>query len=255
MGIDLKFLESSLVGTTVPVPLSGTLSGHAAGEPFDKHVSVLLKKQYGEKVYRQYEYLNELYSKTPSAVSAEERWALISSKALGQLLNRGKEATENWSPENIFEEKQNDTADILIVENGFFSVVDVKTFNLERNGQPPNIISASKLAKMCASMLETNHFTSHNIYYIGVSWEKDGGNLKCVSASVKELFKADPRRLYINWTAATQIQFHVQDLDQGYDKSIENWCRDFLKAFTVSAKKNAEGVLRKHVKPYEKFSK
>jgi hypothetical protein len=33
-------------GTSVPKPLSGTLSGHAAGEPFDKHVYTEIKKQF-----------------------------------------------------------------------------------------------------------------------------------------------------------------------------------------------------------------
>ena len=31
-------LVKKIKGASVPKPLSGTLSGHAAGEPFDKHV-------------------------------------------------------------------------------------------------------------------------------------------------------------------------------------------------------------------------
>ena len=36
--VDFKALLKSMKGATVPKPLSGTLSGHAAGEPFDKAV-------------------------------------------------------------------------------------------------------------------------------------------------------------------------------------------------------------------------
>jgi hypothetical protein len=36
--VDYKQLVSKIRGTSVPKPISGTLSGHAAGEPFDKHV-------------------------------------------------------------------------------------------------------------------------------------------------------------------------------------------------------------------------
>ena len=60
MNIDIKFLEKELVDTTVPKPVSGTLSGHAAGEPFDKHVEHFIKKRYPQETFRQYEFLNKL---------------------------------------------------------------------------------------------------------------------------------------------------------------------------------------------------
>jgi len=36
-----------LKGINIPKPVSGTLSGHIASEPFDKHVNELLKKKKG----------------------------------------------------------------------------------------------------------------------------------------------------------------------------------------------------------------
>lgn len=66
------------------------------------------------------------------------------------LLSRGKAATENWSIENLFEEKQNDTADILLVKDQFYELLDVKTRNISKSAQAPNIISAYKLAQTCA---------------------------------------------------------------------------------------------------------
>ncbi len=56
--ITYEKLTKELIGAKVPKPLSGTLSGHAAGEPFDKHVYHILKKWFPDKTYRQYEYLN-----------------------------------------------------------------------------------------------------------------------------------------------------------------------------------------------------
>ena len=255
MNIDIKSLEKELVGTTVPKPLSGTLSGHAAGEPFDKHAYRFIKERYAGKTFRQYEFLNKLYSDNPKAVSVSDRWGLIKISALAFLLNRGRDATEEWSASNLFVEKQNDTADIVVIEKDFFNLIDVKTYNVARNGQPPNIISAYKVAKMCALMLDTGNFSSHNISYVGITWEIDGENLKCTRASVKQLFKTDPAKLYINWAAAMQIQFHVEALDQSYGGTVEQWCKDYLRTFVTQAKGRAKIMLLRFVKPFERFLK
>lgn len=42
--VDYGSLIDKLKGSSVPMPISGTLSGHAAGEPFDKHVYNEIKK-------------------------------------------------------------------------------------------------------------------------------------------------------------------------------------------------------------------
>ena len=46
MNVNYTKLAKNLKGTSVPKPLSGTLSGHAAGEPFDKHAYAEIKKQF-----------------------------------------------------------------------------------------------------------------------------------------------------------------------------------------------------------------
>lgn len=61
MFVDYEKLKTDIIGKSIPKPLSGTLSGHAAGEPFDKFVNQLIKNQYPEDTYRQYEYLNSLF--------------------------------------------------------------------------------------------------------------------------------------------------------------------------------------------------
>lgn len=53
MNVNYKELLKNVLGTSVPKPLSGTLSGHAAGEPFDKHVYLEIKKQFPNNTYRQ----------------------------------------------------------------------------------------------------------------------------------------------------------------------------------------------------------
>lgn len=253
MNVDLQFLNEKLIGTTVPKPRSGTLSGHAAGEPFDKHVFKIIKEKYPDITYRQYEYLNNLYLSNLKAINYEQRTALIEPRALRFLLQRGKNATKKWSPEHQFEEKQDDTADILVINNNFFNIIDIKTFNMDKSGQPPNIISSLKLAKMCSIILSENRFDTHDITYVGVSWKIKVSNLECREVSIKKLFKSDPQNLYINWAAALQIQFHVKDLNQEYNGSLKNWCQTYLRHFVDKAKKRTRFMKEKWIIPFEEL--
>ncbi len=236
MTADLAVISKAMIGQTVPRPVSGTLSGHAAGEPFDKLVYQLIKQQLPENTYRQYEYLNELYAKNPAKLTHDERVTLIQSKTLQYLLNRGKSTTSSWTADKLFEEKQDDTADIIVTADNYYQLIDVKTVNTSKLAQPPNIISALKVARMCRLMLLNQEFDVHDIFYFEVQWEMVGETLKCVESCSRNLFKCDPSRLYINWAAAQQIQFHVRQLPQDYTGSKEDWCKAFLKVFIKHAK-------------------
>lgn len=241
--------------TSVPKPVSGTLSGHAAGEPFDKHVYNEIKKQYPKNTYRQYEYLNDLFSKNPNIIGFEARQVLFNSPTVLFLLSRGKNATDRWSIDNPFDEKQNDTADILVVKDNFYEIIDIKTRNLSKSAQPPNIISAYKLAQVCAKMIDNKEFNNFTINYFEIDWELDNSKLICKDAHFANLFKSNPEMLYINWAAAMQIQFHVCDLDQDFKGNMEKWARTYIKHFVTQAKKRSVDMIEKFVKPFEKYIK
>ena len=255
MKVDYTKITKELKGTSVPKPISGTLSGHAAGEPFDKHVNELLKREYPNKVFRQYEYLNYLFTKNTDIKGVEARYTLFNSPTLMFLLSRGKNATDKWSIDNPFEEKQNDTADILIVDNGFYDIIDIKTRNISKAAQPPNIISAYKLAQTCAKMIDNSEFNTFDINYIEIDWMLENKKLVCKDAHYKKLFNTIPSELYINWSAAMQIQFHIIDLNQDFKGSREEWARAYLKHFVKQAKKRAKDMTEKFVKPFEKYIK
>jgi len=247
-------LIQKVKGTTVPKPLSGTLSGHAAGEPFDKHVYKEIKRQFPKNTFRQYEYLNDLYSKNPDVIGFDARQELLNnSPTVLFLLSRGKNATDKWSIENPFEEKQNDTADILVVKDNFYELIDIKTRNISKSAQPPNIISAYKLAQLCAKMIDNSEFENFTINYFEIDWELEANKLLCKDAHFGCLFNANPADLYINWAAAMQIQFHVCDLDQTFKGTREQWAKEYLKHFVTQAKKRSNDMIKKFVKPFEKY--
>lgn len=234
---------------------SGTLSGHAAGEPFEKKVYEKLKDLYGGQIYKQYEYLNDIFQKNPSHITVEQRYALFQSPTALFLLSRGDNATREWSPTNIFEEKQNDTADILFYDDSFYDIIDVKTRNISKSAQPPNIISAYKLAKMCALMLDNSEFNTIEIDYIEIDWKEEGSVLRCVDAHHCNLFKANPDTLYINWSAAMQIQFHVCELNQDWHGTREEWAIEYLRVFVKSAEERCDKMRKTYVEPFLKYIK
>lgn len=258
--MNIDFLKTELIGKTVPRPSSGTLSGHAAGEPFDKHIESVLKKKYPANVKRQYQYLNELFEKfNKSAHSYEDRIGLIKSPVARLLLMRGKATVTAWSPNSLFEEKQDDTADILIVDGipaNKFQIIDVKTTNLSKDAQPPNIISAEKLANTCLYMLDNNDFESISISYIGIGWKLESINdkemLVCKNVDIKYLFKSNPSELYINWVAAQQLQFKVEKLSQSFKGDTKQWCKEFINFYVASCKNHINKKLNK-LAPFEKY--
>ena len=72
----------------------------------------------------------------------------------------------------LFLDKQNDTADIIYVEKNKFNILDVKTTNIDKLAQPPNIISSLKLANICKSLLTNEDDEKLEINYIGIHWKQ-----------------------------------------------------------------------------------
>lgn len=244
-------LEQALINACVKKPLSGTLSGHNAGEPFEKLVYHFFKDKIPSHCFKQFEYLNDLYMKHPRMIGHEARMQLFNSPTLLFLLSRGKDATNKWSPDNLFEEKQNDTADILLITNGYYELLDVKTRNISKSAQAPNIISAYKLAQTCAKMIDNKEYSLFDINYLEIDWNLENDKLICKDIHFAELFSSNPFELYINWAAAMQIQFHVCDLEQSFSGSREEWARSYLQHFVAQAKQRADNMIEKFVKPFE----
>lgn len=258
--IDFNNLMTELQGIVVERPnkaSSGTLSGHAAGEPFEKSVYYTLKRLYPKNIYKQHEYLNDIFLKNPKVLTVKDRRLLFKSPTVLYLISRGDKATNEWSATNLFEEKQNDTADILFHSNGFFDFIDVKTRNFSKQAQPPNIISAYKLANTCAYMIDNADFDVLRFDYIEIDWleqiHKD--ILICQEAHHGALFDADPNSLYINWSSGMQVQFHVSQLDNSWsdNQSIEKWARTYIAHFVKSASERCTTIREKFVTPFLKY--
>jgi type II restriction enzyme len=240
------------VGQSVPKP-AGTLAGHAAGLPFEKLVHERLVSIFSSRATRHFEFLNEVLNRHAKDTVADRIMA-FGPKSLQSLLCRGKEQMADWTASRQFEEKQNDTAESIICSDEIFDanlshllLVDVKTYNSSKKGQAPNIISAGKLSEALASALEEGT-VRFDVVYVGVSWTVEGQTLLGNEISVVSLFKMDPK-LYINWAAAEQIQFHPHLAKQDYKGTREEWAKQFLEHFVSSLDKR----IGKQVSRLERF--
>lgn len=248
-----KIIDSDSLKTAVVPRPSDQLSGHAGGLPFEKLVHDQLTQEFPGRAFRHYEALNHALTAAQGAVGegfkAEDH--VFGSPAVDFLSRRGEDALKKWSLENLFEEKQNDTAESIVFSDAtknfsspLVSLVDVKSQNAVKKAQPPNIISANKLIEAAKLVLPNGNPVDFEILYVGVKFkaeERDGkAVLVATDWTVVDLFKIDPAKIYINWSAAFQIQFHPFGVDQSYDGTPNEWLKHFVRVYVTSLEKRVE---------------
>jgi hypothetical protein len=252
--VELDHIAQSLVGTSVNRP-SGTLAGHAAGLPFERSVHEKLVAKFPGRAFRHYELLNFLYSNNPTKESLEERYELLGPESLSYLLRRGASATAAWTTTAQFTEKQDDTAESVVLpsaslsldnaKNGPPTLIDVKTQDADVKSRAPNIISAEKLLNACKIAISEGSQLSFDIVYIGVRWKKTRATLDCVDAEAVPLVRVDPTEMYINWSAGRQIQFHPQDVKTDFSGSTLEWAVAFLDHYSSNLRTRLNKELKK----------
>jgi len=241
MRTDIQTLVENIVGSHVPRP-KGTLSGHAAGLPFERLVDQVLIANWPDRCAQHFEILNKILMSHPRVTSPDERIDLCGPPSVASLVARGREPMRKWSLDNLFEEKQDDTAENILLQKPQFdlrrnpvTLIDVKSHNNHKKGQPPNIMSAGKLAKACKLALEEGA-VNFDVIYISVLFDPSPSTLDCTGVRTVSLFSIDSD-IYINWTAAQQIQFKPHEIDQDFAGTKEEWAHKFLVTFCDSLEK------------------
>ena len=252
--VELDHIAQSLVGTSVNRP-SGTLAGHAAGLPFEKSVHEKLVAKFPGRAYRHYELLNYIYSTNLTKQSVAERYELLGPKSLSYLLQRGASSTAAWTTTAQFTEKQDDTAESVVLpstspsldttKHGPVTQIDVKTQDADVKSRAPNIISAEKLLNACKIAISEGGRLSFDIVYIGVRWRKTKTTLDCVEAEAIPLVRIDPTEMYINWSAGRQIQFHPHDVKTDFSGSTLEWAVAFLNHYSSNLRTRLNKELKK----------
>jgi type II restriction enzyme len=235
-----------LKGAKVGKP-KGQSAGHASGLPFEQLIHNHLSENFNKRVLRQHEALNKVLLANPNAVTEKQRIELLGASAIQFLTKRGKLAMTNWTSSAQFAVKQDDTAESIIFPNekcDFFSekllLIDVKTQDLSKKAQAPNIISADKLARACVLGLHQKQSIPFDIIYVGIKWLSNQSSLVIEDIKAISLMKINPGKIYINWVAAQQIQFHPFEVDQTFNRNSKEWCTGYLNSFSNSLESRIE---------------
>lgn len=141
--------------------------------------------------------------------------------------------------------KQSDTADIVLFsDSSLFDgsaafLIDVKSHDLGKSDQPPNIMSARKLAKVAEICLSKNIDPNFSLYYIDLGYRKKDAGVVVEDVCMVDMMKIPPldyngkgKPLYINWSAAIQVQFKPSEVSQDFELSQKDWLAIFMKNYT-----------------------
>lgn len=240
-----------LVGFEFELPHQGA-AGHSIGSYMENIVEHHLKDFY--PVTKSHTFLNNLVSANAGSLQ-KPNFSLLPDKASQFLFGPTTNILSKWNSENLFQEKQDATADLIFSQkddegNDFIIAYDIKS-SQDKNTKirPQNIISAAKLYNMSEEILNANKTPKFSLYYLGVLWgldQKNPSNGVIKNIRVINLFKIPPTALYINWTAANQVQFSTEDVPQSYNKPVLEWAREYQDFYLSNEEQRLEKLLEKN---------
>lgn len=218
-------------------------SGHRIATPLEEEVYDALSKTYPGLAFKQHEAVNEYLSETVVQGRVPDGF-VFGNEAVDSLVNPGKKALSNW-PEELVPGKQSDTADIVLFsDSALFDgssvfLIDVKSHDLGKSDQPPNIMSARKLAKVAEICLSKNIDPNFSLYYMDLGYRKKDAGVVVEDVRMVDMMKIPPldyngkgKPLYINWSAAIQVQFRPSEVSQDFELSQKDWLAIFMKNYT-----------------------
>lgn len=223
--------------------LNQETSGHRIATPLEEEVYDALSKTYPGLAFKQHEAVNVYLSQAVTRDKVSDDF-IFGNEAIDYLVNPGKKALSHW-PEEPVPGKQSDTADIVLFsDSSLFDgsaafLIDVKSHDLGKSDQPPNIMSARKLAKVAEICLSKNIDPNFSLYYIDLGYRKKDAGVVVEDVRMIDMMKIPPldyngkgKPLYINWSAAIQVQFRPSEVSQDFELSQKDWLAIFMKNYT-----------------------
>ena len=100
-------------------------------------------------------------------------------------------------------------------------------------------MSARKLAKVAEICLSKNIDPNFSLYYIDLGYRKKDAGVVVEDVRMVDMMKIPPldyngkgKPLYINWSAAIQVQFRPSEVSQDFELSQKDWLAIFMKNYT-----------------------
>lgn len=227
-------LKTSLVGKKIYV---STPEGHGIGGPIEKATVDCLRLTYPKKVYTPDGLWNQYVSTRPH-IKGEDRLKAVDPVSRHLLTIRKnvivKEETDGIT--NKILPSQTATADFITFDHNAkweevkkLIIGDVKSIDADGSTSGSNnLVSYTKIRKMCEIMREHDLYHKIDFLYVGVQWRiLRGDHVLVVDVSTYDLFDEDPKTIRLNRRQG-QMQSSVSSWTQDYGKSRQKWCEDFL---------------------------
>ena len=253
---------------TISIPSGAT--GAAAGLPFEKWFKVELAKETKHKVFDKLEFakyvIGVLESKNQNLNSLRKNtwWAKVQqfTPATIERIKRGEEPKLQQPLGDVAVMYGDDLNDVLLLN---IKATEAKE-NGEPVGRPPNIVSAMRLLKFFVELFDKKpHLTEKaNVWLVGFDYiPMGGGKVRIEQAHFKSMLKLDLEKAPpINFDAAIQIQWHLNDMVEDetqslgdFAKKLANKYRDEWKTFTNRRTDKLENIIKKLLPAIEKVEK
>ena len=180
---------------------------------------------------------------------------------------------KSYANEKPLEASQQDGADMVlfygknIVEDmNKLIIINAKSHNKTKKSQAPNIVSVERLVANQLAIIDNfpldkekqNKLFSYRKYwiiaidYIPVS---DSSSESLVShIHLKDLYKTDGRKIYINFAAALQLQKHPHDMPQIKSQSSNKFINDLLANLMINYSARINKKLQEYKENYQKIT-
>lgn len=247
----------------------GGAEGHAVGNIAENTVFQQLTREFPGGVFKTGTFLTQMLTANPGAITAIDRVNLLGSEDRQLIFGRTPGMLKRWKPGDTLPSHQQDTADIILVQNPqgeitgrYLHALDVKSTQKNSGpARPANTISAAKVFAIGKSILSHPEGNiSYDFFYVHIPWESNGDGKDrhgtFLAPRVIELFRIPPGDLAINWTAGMQIQMDLSVTSQGFDGSRKEWARQYCLHYLASKESNLRKrqlLLEEEMKDFQSF--
>lgn len=230
--------------------------GHKAGDHIEDWLIEILGKNEWE-VYPTHIFLEKVFSK----IGKDGKKILESLKDVwwGKILPTKKQITAFVNGEKARKHQQAWADFVLVTDDKFFDdfkdlnkiiLVNAKSHESSRDSRDPNIMSAQRLLQFLHTITKLPDYQEIigdvNYWFIGVVYSATDKGGIIESISIKDLFKLDVSKIpQINFDAAIQIQWHVENMVEKEQTKIE-FIKNLSESFLEQWKKHSERKTKKY---------
>jgi hypothetical protein len=232
-------------------------SGSAAGLPFESWFKNEMSKRTKYKVFGRIDFMRYIIQSFLKNIGLDELhettwWARLQQFSIENVrrIQRREEPKLQQAMGDVVIKYGDDLNDVVLINVKATEVSDGRPV-----GRPPNIVSAFRLLKFFLEIFkERPHLADKvNTWLVGFYYNPLGnGRVRIVSCHFINMFKLDLEKSpEINFDAAIQIQWHLDDMIEREEQTLEEFAQKLAnkywaewKAFTNRRDKKLEGIIQ-----------